>query len=107
MQIVMPEMPVNSSYVLLFHPSCTTDKLHNKDGSEPNPLFQVSKEAHAGFLHAAIALKDTVFKHIDDSTRNNRIKHVIFTGHSAGGAVASLLCLSYRASNQNSKIPAQ
>jgi hypothetical protein len=104
----MPKMPVNSSYVLLSHPSCTTDKLDNKGDSEPNPLLQVCKEAHAGFLHAAIALKDTVFKHINDSTRNDHIKHVLFTGHSAGGAVASLLCLSYQAyNNQNSRVPAQ
>jgi hypothetical protein len=82
-------------------------KLDNKDGSEPNPLLQVCKEAHAGFLHAAIALKETVFKHIDNSNRNDYIKHVLFTGHSAGGAVASLLCLSYQAySGQNSKVPA-
>ena len=83
-------------------------KLHNKDGSVPNPsLLQVCKEAHAGFLNSAITLKDRVFKQIDDLNRNNHMKHVLFTGHSAGGAVASLLCLSYQAYNsQIGKVPA-
>ncbi|KAH0561982.1 hypothetical protein GP486_003311 [Trichoglossum hirsutum] len=48
--------------------------------------------AHAGFLNGAEALVPAVAKHIDALAENkSAVKHVLFTGHSAGGAVASLL----------------
>jgi putative lipase involved disintegration of autophagic bodies len=52
-----------------------------------------SIRAHAGFLNCAIAL----IKYIDTLVANSRAGHVLFTGHSAGGAVASLLFLKYLA----------
>lgn len=55
--------------------------------------------AHAGFLNSARALDDIVSQRIDSYVQtlqnNDKKPHVVFTGHSAGGAVASLLCLRY------------
>jgi predicted lipase len=45
-------------------------------------------EVHAGFLNGAEALVSAVEKHINSQPK---CRHVLFTGHSAGGAVASLL----------------
>ena len=62
---------------------------------------RVSTEAHAGFLSAAKALEPKVFENmtrlirLKDSDRYKDVKHVLFTGHSAGGAVSSLLFLRY------------
>lgn len=54
-----------------------------------------SIEAHAGFLNSAQALEGVVSKYIDDNAKQGNVKHVLFTGHSAGGAVSSLLYLRY------------
>jgi putative lipase involved disintegration of autophagic bodies len=51
--------------------------------------------AHSGFLNSALSLKRAIFESISDLVRENCIKHVLFTGHSAGGATASLLSLTY------------
>ena len=51
-------------------------------------------EAHSGFLNSAEILKPMISKRIKDLASAD-VNHVLFTGHSAGGAVASLLYLSY------------
>ena len=51
-------------------------------------------EAHSGFLNSAEILEATISKRIKELAPAD-VKHVLFTGHSAGGAVASLLYLSY------------
>ncbi|KAF2843819.1 alpha/beta-hydrolase [Patellaria atrata CBS 101060] len=50
--------------------------------------------AHGGFLTAARALKGRVEEQLEKAWSKG-VKNVIFTGHSAGGAVASLLFLRY------------
>ena len=60
-------------------------------------------EAHAGFLSAAKALEPFVRQNLErlvasrhsESFPYRDVKHVLFTGHSAGGAVASLLFLRH------------
>lgn len=47
---------------------------------------------HAGFLNAAKALMPLIEEHIN-RIRSTSIRHVLFTGHSAGGAVASMTYL--------------
>lgn len=51
--------------------------------------------AHSGFLNSAEALEPMVSKWLKESLEKGGIKHVVFTGHSAGGAVASLMFLHY------------
>ena len=57
--------------------------------------MQLSMEAHAGFLAAAEVLVAKTAQNIDGMSRHAPIKHVVFTGHSAGGAVSSLLFLRF------------
>ncbi|RAH70136.1 alpha/beta-hydrolase [Aspergillus aculeatinus CBS 121060] len=54
-------------------------------------------EAHSGFLHSAMALEAIVSERIKAYSRLHADtgSHILFTGHSAGGAVASLLFLHY------------
>ncbi|KAE8420155.1 hypothetical protein BDV36DRAFT_281717 [Aspergillus pseudocaelatus] len=56
-------------------------------------------QAHSGFLDSAKALEKAVSQRIKMYIRENasNYSHVLFTGHSAGGAVASLLFLRYLA----------
>ncbi|KAH7157174.1 Alpha/Beta hydrolase protein [Dactylonectria macrodidyma] len=53
--------------------------------------------AHAGFLNSAEALDESVALRVQSyvHSEDGKKKHVMFTGHSAGGAVASLLFLRY------------
>ena len=51
-------------------------------------------EAHSGFLSSAEVLEPMISMYLGEG-RWGSFKHVLFTGHSAGGAVASLLCLRY------------
>ncbi|KAF7546119.1 hypothetical protein G7Z17_g8654 [Cylindrodendrum hubeiense] len=53
--------------------------------------------AHSGFLNSAEALDNNVSRRIQRyvNAQGSEKKHVVFTGHSAGGAVASLLFLRY------------
>ncbi|OJJ96175.1 hypothetical protein ASPACDRAFT_1891107 [Aspergillus aculeatus ATCC 16872] len=53
--------------------------------------------AHSGFLHSAMALAAIVSERIKAYSRLHADtgSHILFTGHSAGGAVASLLFLHY------------
>ncbi|KAK3326735.1 Alpha/Beta hydrolase protein [Apodospora peruviana] len=48
-------------------------------------------KAHAGFLNGAKALYTVVKEHLSRADKEHPGMHVIFTGHSAGGAVSSLL----------------
>ncbi|KAI9779635.1 MAG: hypothetical protein M1839_007300 [Geoglossum umbratile] len=50
-------------------------------------------EAHAGFLMGAESLMPQIYKVLEKLVRDKNVKHVLFTGHSAGGSVASLLWL--------------
>jgi hypothetical protein len=52
-------------------------------------------EAHAGFLNGAESLMPHISKILQKVVRVGRVKHVLFTGHSAGGSVASLLWLKF------------
>lgn len=51
--------------------------------------------AHSGFLTSAKSLSPPIIRHISNLTQEGRIKHVVFTGHSAGGGVAALLYLKF------------
>jgi len=55
--------------------------------------FADELSAHSGFLSSAKTLSPPVLRHISKLNQEGRIKHVIFTGHSAGGGVAALLYL--------------
>lgn len=55
--------------------------------------FADDLSAHSGFLSSARTLSTPVLRHISKLNKEGRIKHVIFTGHSAGGGVAALLYL--------------
>jgi putative lipase involved disintegration of autophagic bodies len=55
-------------------------------------------EAHAGFLNSALKLKDRILNSLERCSKANELAHVLFTGHSAGGAFATLLYLKYRVS---------
>ncbi|KAK0510053.1 hypothetical protein JMJ35_007447 [Cladonia borealis] len=57
--------------------------------------FADKLSAHSGFLNSAKALSSLVLRHISRLNQEGRIKHVIFTGHSAGGGVAALLYLKF------------
>jgi len=51
---------------------------------------------HAGFLSSAEAILPVLLKHLEGLLGGSSdIKHVLFTGHSAGGAVASLLFANF------------
>lgn len=57
--------------------------------------FADELSAHSGFLSSAKTLSPPVLRHISKLNQEGRIKHVIFTGHSAGGGVAALLYLKF------------
>ncbi|KAF4472687.1 alpha beta-hydrolase [Fusarium albosuccineum] len=66
----------------------------------PNFLKQPKLQAHSGFLNSSWALAKIVSERIEayvagTETQSERKPHVLFTGHSAGGAVASLFYLHY------------
>ncbi|KAM5386868.1 hypothetical protein ACJZ2D_000161 [Fusarium nematophilum] len=66
----------------------------------PDILNQPAFKAHSGFLNSAWALAAIVSQRIKNYIQNTqsqggRKPHVLFTGHSAGGAVASLFYLHY------------
>jgi alpha-beta hydrolase superfamily lysophospholipase len=48
-------------------------------------------QTHAGFLNSTEALLPEVSSRVSRLIQQSGAKHVLFTGHSAGGAVASLL----------------
>ena len=55
------------------------------------PYFDL--KVHSGYLHGARALQVDIEKEVLACMEFTSIRHVIFTGHSAGGAVASLAFL--------------
>ncbi|KAL4798207.1 hypothetical protein BDV19DRAFT_386493 [Aspergillus venezuelensis] len=62
----------------------------------PHYRAEIPLEAHAGFLKGAEALDPIVSREINKYVDENGGKsHILLTGHSAGGAVASLLFLRY------------
>ncbi|RSM12705.1 hypothetical protein CDV31_006172 [Fusarium ambrosium] len=66
----------------------------------PDFLDKPDLMAHSGFLNSAWALDDIVSERIkayieNTENTNGQKLHVLFTGHSAGGAVATLFYLRY------------
>lgn len=53
-------------------------------------------DAHAGFLAGAMALESEITRTIEQAFHASGIKEVLFAGHSAGAAVASILFMHYR-----------
>lgn len=73
--------------------------LQNTTRFQPNTIpLNASLQAHSGFLESAISLDQIVRRKIYEyAKQRDGGSHVLFVGHSAGGAVASLLflrCLS-------------
>lgn len=73
--------------------------LQNTTRFQPDTIpLNTSLQAHSGFLESAISLDQIVRCKIDEyAKQRDGGSHVLFAGHSAGGAVASLLflrCLS-------------
>ncbi|KAI8717523.1 Lipase-3 domain-containing protein [Fusarium sp. LHS14.1] len=66
----------------------------------PNFLDEPDLMAHSGFLNSAWVLDDIVSERIKNyienaKNTNGQRPHVLFTGHSAGGAVAALFYVRY------------
>ncbi|KAF4982511.1 hypothetical protein FZEAL_1882 [Fusarium zealandicum] len=75
-------------------PKATDDFLHL------DLLNQPDVQAHSGFLNSAWALDDIISERINKYIKtaksgSGRKPRILFTGHSAGGAVASLFYLHY------------
>ena len=83
----------SSILTLLKMPSLT----HSKGLREHKLLDAFADElsAHSGFLSNAKSLWPPIIRHISTLNLEGRIKHVVFTGHSAGGGVAALLYLKF------------
>jgi hypothetical protein len=64
------------------------------DGTSESP--NIALHAHAGFLNSALELIGQLSSRIENRLKQNPRTNILFTGHSAGGAVASLLHLSFR-----------
>lgn len=75
------------------------DEQMTQDVSRLAPEQSTTLQAHSGFLNSARALDKAVSQRIQMYICENasNYSHVLFTGHSAGGAVASLLFLRYLA----------
>lgn len=58
-------------------------------------------DAHAGFLAGARVLENEITKTINQAFHAEGIREVLFTGHSAGAAVASILFMHYRVHGLN------
>ena len=56
--------------------------------------------AHAGFFNGARALSKKVLKQLEACLATLGVKHVVFTGHSAGGATAALIAMHFLARSQ-------
>lgn len=69
----------------------------NLDGlASNNDKSGIKIQAHTGFLTCALALLPTLQRDIAEQLSSDpSISNVVFTGHSAGGAVASLLFLHF------------
>ncbi|KAH0558381.1 hypothetical protein GP486_004959 [Trichoglossum hirsutum] len=78
-----------------------TRKLFDINDLLPQTDSTHSLRAHAGFLNGAAAL----VKYIDSLVANSKAGHVLFCGHSAGGAVASLLFLKYLSNARKTASP--
>jgi Lipase (class 3) len=76
-----------------FNPSMT-DTSWTLQGIRQVPSIReaaIGISGHAGFLNSAMALHSSVHHHLSKMQQATPGLHVVFTGHSAGGAVASLL----------------
>jgi hypothetical protein len=59
---------------------------------ETDEFLNIKANVHSGFLNGAKALLPEIKSQISSSLADNAgIQHVIFTGHSAGGAVITLI----------------
>jgi putative lipase involved disintegration of autophagic bodies len=83
--------------------SCTLDTMQSYSSSgqdveadDNSDVSNIELYAHAGFLNAALELKGQLSTRIENCLKQKPGTNILFTAHSAGGAVASLLNLSFR-----------
>jgi predicted lipase len=77
----------------------TISKIYVQGNTKIDDALQsqrTSLYAHAGFLNSAMKLIVPLSTQIENRLRQNPRQNILFTGHSAGGAVAALLHLSFR-----------
>jgi len=68
--------------------------------SEKSKQFPFEIAAHRGFLKSARSLLPLIDEQIQNGVSQHGVQHVLFTGHSAGGAIASLLFAHYLSNNK-------
>lgn len=86
-------MPAHFSYVPTIRKTNTMLTLNQKILSKGQ---RVNVQSHAGFLGCAQDMIPTVTADIRQQLlADEKIRNIVFTGHSAGGAVASLVFLHF------------
>uniref|UniRef100_A0A6C0CJX5 Fungal lipase-type domain-containing protein n=1 Tax=viral metagenome TaxID=1070528 RepID=A0A6C0CJX5_9ZZZZ len=79
-----------------------TDVLKDLDVRKTQPTFvkkhydHLRVKVHNGFYEQYQAIRPRIFNHIKRLQAKHNLSRVIFTGHSLGAAVASILALSYK-----------
>ncbi|KAK5654723.1 hypothetical protein OQA88_7048 [Cercophora sp. LCS_1] len=95
--IPMPEWAGKTLVVSIRGTASVADHMVNmNDRSKGTGALFRNVEAHAGFLGCAEAMLATISQDIQQQfDADDKIYNVVFTGHSAGGAVASLVFLRF------------
>ncbi|KAI1125635.1 Alpha/Beta hydrolase protein [Nemania abortiva] len=84
----------------------TDDWMLNVNGDpETSQAFEENTQWHRGFLAMALKMQKEIAKVVEKvASQNNRPEQILFTGHSAGGAIAQILyALSMRTDSAMAK----
>ncbi|QPH09427.1 hypothetical protein C2857_000197 [Epichloe festucae Fl1] len=75
-------------------------KVPNAPGRDPSlPLCQGCLVLHTGFWDAFVSVKDGLLQHLQEVTKNVPNSRIVVTGHSLGGAVATIAGAYLRKNN--------
>lgn len=97
---------LSNSFIMLSKPPPDLDIRSSAGAEIPDTDEKVLPQVHKGFGFAAARLKEHVFRNIAEWRKQSDLnRRVVFTGHSLGAAVATLLAVAYRSAEAGAATP--
>lgn len=89
----------NIVYIAARGTSSIKDAVHDLQVWRTKCKFLNNTNVHTGFLNQYLSVQSCIHEEIKKHTEENKVKSIVFTGHSLGAAVSTIAALDFKLKN--------